>query len=126
MQMNFGESLTFFIQSEAYAKKAIPIEKDLRMEAIRGIFNGTKRLYVEADFVKELREVIIFKRKFDIPKLTIVGGEDAWMVADLLNENGISVMIGRVDALPRFCGRCTRCAFHASRKACCGEGEILF
>ncbi len=99
---NLNEITTFFERSKAYAKSNYPLETDLRMEAMRGVFSGSKRLYVKAGFVKEIREVIAFKRRFDIPKLTIIGGEDAWMVTDLLNENGISVMIGRVDKLPRF------------------------
>lgn len=97
-----NEITVFFERSRAYSKNDYPGETDLRMEAMRGIFSGSKRLYVKADFVKEIREVITFKRRFDIPKLTIIGGEDSWMVSDLLNENGISVMIGRVDKLPRF------------------------
>lgn len=97
-----NEITTFFQKSKAYARESYPGEMDLRMEAMRGIFNGSKRLYIRADFVKEIREIITFKRIFNIPKLTIIGARDAWMVPALLKENDISVMIGRVDQLPRF------------------------
>lgn len=93
---------TFFNRAAAYAKKEIPVERDLRMEAMRGIFDGSKRLYVSADFIKEIREIINFKRNYEIEKLSIMGGYDAWMAADLLKENDVSVLLGRVNSLPHL------------------------
>jgi imidazolonepropionase-like amidohydrolase len=93
---------TFFRKSDAYAQRKAPLERDLRMEAMRGIFDGAQRLYISANFIKEIREVIAFKREFSIEKVTIIGGYDAWMAADLLAENEISVMVRRPNNLPRF------------------------
>lgn len=116
--------ITFFERSKAYCQNDYPIETDLRMEAMRGIFSGSKRLYVQADFIKEIREVIAFKRQFDIPKLTIIGGEDAWMVTDLLNENEISLMIGRVNGLPRFSESAIDAPYTLAKKL--AEGGVKF
>lgn len=101
-EVNLRDIRSFFDQSKAYAKRAVPLERDLRMESMRGIFSGEKRLYIAANNVKEIREAIAFKRELEIPKVTIVGGYDSWMAADLLRENEISVMVGRVNDLPRF------------------------
>lgn len=92
----------FFASAKAYAQSNYPLERDLRLEAMKGIFDGTKRLYIEADFIKEIREVIAFKRDLDLPKVTIVGGYEANRAADLLVENEISVLIRRVISLPRL------------------------
>jgi len=92
----------FFAEAKAYANQNYTLERDLRLEAMRGIFSGEKRLYVEADFIKEIREVIAFKREMNIPKLTLVSGYESWKAADLLNENDISVLIRRVISLPRL------------------------
>ena len=97
-----NEIKTFFDRAAAYAKKKIPVERDLRMEAMRGIFDGSKRLYVSADFIKEIREIITFKRNYTIEKLSIMGGYDAWMAADLLKENDVSILLGRVNSLPHL------------------------
>src|SRR5690554_2726046 len=97
-----NEIRAFFNRATAYAKKEIPVERDLRMEAMRGIFDGSKRLYVSADFIKEIREIINFKRKYNIEKVSIVGGYDAWMAADLLKENDISVLLRRINSLPQL------------------------
>src|SRR5690554_1120251 len=97
-----NEIQTFFNRAAAYAKREIPVERDLKMEAMRGIFDGSKRLYVSADFIKEIREIISFKRKYNIEKVSIVGGYDAWMAADLLKENDISVLLRRINSLPQL------------------------
>lgn len=92
----------FFVNSEAYSKSPVPVERDLRMEAMRGIFDGNKRLYISADFIKEIREIVAFKRKYGIKKLSIIGGYDAWMAAELLNENEISILLRRINSLPQL------------------------
>ncbi len=97
----FLEIKAFFSEAKAYAQRESPLDVDLKYEAMRGIFDGSKRLYITADFVKEIREIIGFKRDFEIEKVTIVGGDDAWMAAALLKENNISVAVRRVHSLPR-------------------------
>lgn len=93
---------TFFEEAKAYAQRDIPIERDLRMESMRGIFTGEKRLYVHAEFIKEIREITLFKKDFDIKKVSLVGGYDSWMAAALLRESDISVLVRRVNSLPRL------------------------
>jgi len=92
----------FFAEAQAYSKSKYPEKRDLRLEAMRGIFDGTKRLYVEANFIKEIREVIAFKRKLNLQKVTIVGGYEASLVSNLLAENNMSVLVQRVLSLPRM------------------------
>jgi len=99
---NLREIRQFFEKAKAYSRRAEPLERDLKLESMRGVFNGEKRLYVNAEFIKEIREAVAFKREMGIAKLTIVGGYDSWMAADLLRENEVSVMIRRVNSMPRF------------------------
>lgn len=90
----------------AYLKKAKAYSEtdhettDLAMEAMRGLFDGSKRLFVHADFVKELEDIIAIKKELGIEHLVIVGGHDAWMVAELLQDQSIPVMLRRVHSLP--------------------------
>lgn len=99
---HYGELKSYFIEAQAYAKRSNPLDVNLKLEAMRGLFDGSKRLYISADYIKEIREVIGFKRLFDLDKVTIVGGRDAWMATDLLKENDISVVVKRVNSLPRY------------------------
>tara|TARA_B100000780_G_scaffold263146_1_gene216827 strand:- start:1299 stop:2603 length:1305 start_codon:yes stop_codon:yes gene_type:complete len=91
----------FFQIAKAYAQKN-SLTVDLRMEAMRNIFNGKKRLYVHADKVFQIKEIIDFKKEFKIEKLTIVGGKDAHYIPELIAENKISVIVSRVHSLPSY------------------------
>jgi imidazolonepropionase-like amidohydrolase len=95
-----AELYQFFTAAKAYKPNG-PV-RDLKMEALTGIFSGDKTLYVRCDFIKEIREVVQFKRELGIPNLCIVGGYDSWMAAELLRENNISVLVRRINSLPRF------------------------
>lgn len=93
------EIRTFFKEAEAYSK--VPAaEKNLRFEAMKGVFSGEKTLYINADYVKEISAVINFKKAFSIPKVVIVGGYDAWLEAARLKENNIAVILRRTHSLP--------------------------
>jgi imidazolonepropionase-like amidohydrolase len=90
----------FFRNALAYSKDEKYAEQNLRFEAMRGLFDGTQTLFIHANFVKEITEAINFSKKHRVKKMVIVGGYDAWMVADMLKENNIPVILKRVHSLP--------------------------
>lgn len=94
------EIRAFFTRARAYAENPEPEFRDLRMEAMRGIFNGNKKLYATAEAAREITEVVHFARAAGVAKLVIVGGYDAWRVADLLRDNRIDVVLRRLHSLP--------------------------
>jgi hypothetical protein len=67
---------------------------------MKGIFDGTQRLFIHADFVKEISDAVFFAKKFTVPALVIVGGNDAWQVTDLLKQNNVAVIVNRLHELP--------------------------
>ena len=98
----------FFSRAEAYAA-GTPTKRDLRMEAMKGLFvegdrkaNGATTLYIHANDAKQIAEVIRFKRAQELDRVVLVGGADSWMMADPLRENGIAVMVQRTHTVPRF------------------------
>lgn len=91
----------FFAEARAYNLNPKPAEKNLRFEAMRGIFNGTQNLYIHADAMKNISESITFTNKFGIKKMTIVGGTDSYKCTELLKQNNVSVMLSRVHSLPQ-------------------------
>ncbi len=90
----------FFRQAKSYAVNANPVERDLRMEAMRGVFNGRKALFVTAEAAREITEVVHFAKAEGVKRLVIVGGYDAWRVADLLRDNKVDVILRRLHSLP--------------------------
>ncbi len=94
------ELRTFFRRARAYAQVSTPEVYDLRLEAMRGIFDGTKALFVNANAAKEIAEAVQFAKAEGVKRLVIVGGHDAWRVADLLRENKVDVVLRRLHSLP--------------------------
>ncbi|MEO8588474.1 MAG: amidohydrolase family protein [Flavobacteriales bacterium] len=94
------ELRVFFNKASAYATVASPMEVDLRMEAMRGVFDGRKSLFVRADAAREISEAVQFAKEMGVERTVIVGGYDAWRVADLLRENKVDVVLARLHSLP--------------------------
>ena len=91
---------TFFENSKAYAEIKNQEEKNLRYEAMRDIFQGTKNLYIHANQVKSITEAVLFAKDFLIKNLIIVGGRDSWMLTDFLKKNRVAVILQRPHSLP--------------------------
>lgn len=96
-----AELKKFFDDAFAYSKQAAPVEKNLRFEAMKGLFSGEKRLYIHTNFSREIMASVDFSKMFGLKKLTVVGGDDAYLVTDFLKANDVSVMIGKVHELPK-------------------------
>ncbi len=89
-----------FSDAKAYSQVEKPEEKNLRLESMKGLFNGTQTVFIHADYVKEIIEAIYFAKQ-NMLKVAIVGGKDSWMVTDMLRENNIAVVLSRVHDLPQ-------------------------
>jgi len=86
--------------AKAYNETETKEEKNLRFEAMKGIFTGAQTLFIHVNNVKEIIEAVNFVKSNSIPKVSLVGGRESWMVAELLKENNISVVVARVHDLP--------------------------
>lgn len=96
------ELTTFFTNAFAYYNTITITEKNLRFEAMKGIFDGSKKLYIHTDYVKDIIGAVNFSKKFNIKKMVIVGGKDSFKITKLLKENNISVMVNRLHDLPEL------------------------
>ena len=91
----------FFKNAKAYVNTSYNYEKNLRFEAMRGVFKGSKRLYIHANHMRELSEAIYFKRELGITHMVIVGGYDAWRIPEFFADHQIPVILNRSHSLPR-------------------------
>jgi imidazolonepropionase-like amidohydrolase len=97
-----NELVAFFQNSSAYNKQVTVNDKNLRYEAMKGIFDGTKNLYIHTDYIKDIISVINFVKQFNLKKVVLVGAKDCYKVTSLLKENNISVMLNRLHDLPEL------------------------
>ena len=92
----------FFGEAQAYAAAPRGSVTDVRHEGMRELFDGSLCLYVHTNDARAITEAVHFKRDLGIERMAIVGGYDAYLVADLLRENDVAVMLQSVHSLPRF------------------------
>lgn len=89
-----------FRRARAYASARQHAETDLRMEAMRGLFDGSRTLYANADVAQDIQEAVLFAHSVGVKRTVIVGGYDAWRVAELLSDKKVDVILRRVHSLP--------------------------
>ena len=94
-----SELAKLFRKASSYAISSDIV--DLKMESMKGIFDGSKNLYIHTNSAGDIRDAITFSRKYNISKMVIVGGEDALSVSDLLIKNNVSLILNRVNRLPK-------------------------
>src|SRR5580704_9688338 len=88
-----------FTEAKAYAEIAKPEVKNVRFDAMKGLFDGSKKLFVNADGAKEIIQAVAFAKKFGISEV-IVGGNESYLVTDVLKENNVPVILKETQRLP--------------------------
>ena len=89
----------YFEQAKAYAELPHANVANLRLAAMKGLFDGSKKLFVNVDGSKEILQAIAFGKKWGV-SIVIVGGKESYLVADILKENNVPVIIKETQALP--------------------------
>ncbi|MDD7884919.1 amidohydrolase family protein [Flavivirga sp. 57AJ16] len=72
----------------------------LPFEAVQGIFDGAKKLYIHVNDEKGIIDAMNFAEQNNIKNMIVVGGREAYKVADLLNKNEVPVILQRVHSTP--------------------------
>jgi imidazolonepropionase-like amidohydrolase len=93
------------IFSDAVAYSAIekPVYVNLRLESLKGLFNGTKTLFISSYEPKGIIAAVSFAKRYGVKKIVLTGaGETAWMVKDFLKENNIPVLLDDPFNLPEY------------------------
>lgn len=101
-QEQLNDLTAFFENASAYYKAPAGGEVNLRYEAMKGIFNGSKNLYLHADYVKDIMLAVNFAKKFGVKKFIVVGGKDSYKITPFLKENHVAVMVNRLHDLPEL------------------------
>ncbi|WP_128546885.1 amidohydrolase family protein [Larkinella soli] len=89
-----------FGDAKAYSELKKPATANLRFEAMKGLFDGSRCLYIRADYGKDIIEAVKFAKQMGVRKPVIVGGDDAARVVDFLKENNIPVILNPLHRLP--------------------------
>ncbi|RUO33105.1 amidohydrolase family protein [Aliidiomarina soli] len=91
-----------FTTARAYAdaqQAGVQRRQDVRWEGMRGLFDGSKTLFIHADDRRQITQAIEFADEQGITPV-IIGGRDAWMMGDELAQRNIAVVFGDAYGLP--------------------------
>jgi imidazolonepropionase-like amidohydrolase len=95
------EIYQFFEMAKAYADRKDAQPNDLRLEAMKACFNGQKRVYIHAESLQQIVDVIDFSKDFKLPFPVIVGGDEAYLIGAKLKDSKIPIMLNRIHSLPK-------------------------
>lgn len=96
---NIEKIKMFMEQAKAYLKTKSEA-KNLPYEAVRGLFDGNQKLYINANNTKEITDAINVANKLGVKKIVLVNGINAHKVTNILKEHNIPVIIQRPHSLP--------------------------
>jgi imidazolonepropionase-like amidohydrolase len=93
-----NEIKDFFKAAKAYSEGGV--EFDGRYEAMKNLFEGEQRLYIHANELKALLDIIEFSNAFNLKHPVIIGGYDAYMITRQLKDAEIPIVLKGGHTLP--------------------------
>ncbi len=75
-------------------------EVNLKLEAMKGVLDGSQNLFVNAGRARQIVEAITKLKDAGINNIVLVGARDAWYVKDLIKDNNIPVVLDQVHRTP--------------------------
>ncbi len=101
-----------FTDAVAYAAVDKPEDANLRLESLRGLFDGTKTLFISSPEPKGIIAAISFGKRYGVRKMVLVGADEStWAVRDFLKENNIPVLLADPLSVPKYDYSDTRLPF---------------
>jgi imidazolonepropionase-like amidohydrolase len=97
----FEEARAWWKARDAEGRSGVPRhEGDVRWEAMRRALNGDIPVAFHCDALAQIQAVLRFCDTQGIKRVILVGGYDAWRVADELKRRDIAVVVAGVLSLP--------------------------
>jgi imidazolonepropionase-like amidohydrolase len=98
----FEDARAYWKAREAEGKAGVPRhDRDVKWDAMGRALRGEIPVMFHADALNQIHSVLRFADEQKLPKVVLVGAEDAWRVADELKARDIAVITGEALALPR-------------------------
>jgi len=92
-----------FTDAVAYAAIAQPHDVNLRLEAMKGLFDGSKTMFITTSEPRCIIEAISFGKRYGVKKMVLTSAdESAWDVREFLKENNIPVLLADPLSLPKY------------------------
>lgn len=86
--------------AKAYSKLNNPEETNLKLQAMKGLFDGSLKLYLHVDKSREIMAAVKRLKAQGVKNIVLVGAEEALMVKEFIKENNLPVLLANVHRLP--------------------------
>lgn len=92
-----------FTDAVAYAAVDKPKDANLRLESLRGLFDGSKILFISTSEAKGIVAAILFAKRHGVKRMVLTGAdESAWELREFLKENSIPVLLKDPLSIPKY------------------------
>jgi imidazolonepropionase-like amidohydrolase len=99
-ESKIDEIKQYLTKAKAYYNSDSP-KIDIEMEAMKGVFDGSKHIYIHANLKREMIDAILSAQEFGVKTFVIVGAKEAHLISDFLSSNNVMVLLDRIHRLPR-------------------------
>jgi imidazolonepropionase-like amidohydrolase len=89
----------FLKRAKAYSESTA-LEFNQKMDACKGLFDGTQNFYLHVNDAKGIMESVLFSETVGVKKPVLLGANEAWLVVDFLSSKNIPVILERTHSLP--------------------------
>ena len=100
-QTDVDRLYNYFDQAKAYAQNPNPSPVNLAFEAMKGVFDGSKKVFIRCYEAKEIIEAVRFGEHFDLDYVLMDAGQ-AWQVTDVLVKYDVPVILEQTHRLPPY------------------------
>ncbi len=90
----------YLADAAAYDKLQDKEDTNLALEAMLGLFDGSKSLFIHTNDAKGIIESVNFALEHGVEKVVVVGAAEALLVKDFLLEHEIPVILAAIHELP--------------------------
>lgn len=89
----------YIIEAKAYSELAQPAVFNSRFDAMKGLFNGSKKLFIHVNGSKDIIMSVQMAKKFGMSPV-IVGGTESYLVTDFLRDQQVPIILVETQVLP--------------------------
>lgn len=96
---NIRNIKNFFAEARAYQKQSIKQTRNLKFEAVQGLFDKSQKVYFHVNGAKDIMEAVLLAEENGMD-CVIVGGQDSYQILDFLKEYKTPLILAAVQRLP--------------------------
>jgi len=91
---------TLLSDASNYAKQSNSKDFNIKLESLKGLFDGRKKLFVHLEAAQDFIEAHKLSLKYGVKQVVWVGGNECHLIVDYLKQNNVAVVLERLYRLP--------------------------